>query len=128
MVYKLYLIEIIGSFPILFGLFSAIIIILILYLIADNDSYMLGIYDRSQKIKTRKKLKRRIIILLSSLLICLSIATLTPSKLFMYSVTGINETINFIEGNEEVKEISSKTLKIINNKLDKYLKEDNETN
>lgn len=128
MVYKLYLIEIIGSFPILFGLFSAIIIILILYLIADNDSYMLGIYDRSQKIKTRKKLKRRIIILLSSLLICLSIATLTPSKLFMYSVTGINETINFIEGNKEVKEISSKTLKIINNKLDKYLKEDNETN
>ena len=118
MIYKLYLIEIIGSFPILFGLFSVLVIVLSICLLSKYDSDIMGVYDHVGKAEVKKKFKKRIITLLSCLIICLSVTVLIPSKVFMYSVTGVSETIKFLQGNDEVKKISEKTIRIINNKLD----------
>lgn len=124
--WKFYIIEIVGNFPILFGLFSILVIILIICLISKYNKDMLDVFYREDRDIIKAKFKKRFSILLITLILSLSIAVLTPSKVFMYSVTGIDETIKFLQGNDEVKKISSKTLQIINNKLDKYIENDNE--
>lgn len=82
------------------------------------------VFYREDEDIIKAKFKKRIITLLCSLMVCLSIAVLVPSKVFMYSVTGVSETIKFLQGNEEVKKISKKTIRIINNKLDTLIDDD----
>ncbi|MGL5262199.1 MAG: hypothetical protein ACRC9P_07440 [Bacteroides sp.] len=102
--WKLYLIEILGDLPlVLFAIGAG----LFLYWWLDEDWI---------------NLKPRTILILSVAL--LSLSTLMPSKKFMYITLGISETIEFLNSNEEAKSISSKTIKLINKKLDKYLEED----
>ena len=128
MVYKLYILEIVGNLPILFGVLSAGIIfkMIILSIIEPNkkeDGGYRGYItsEECQAFKYSVNFINRIKRLSYLLIMCLTIAILTPSKTFMYSALGIQETINFIQGNEEVKEMSSKVLKVINMKLDKYI-------
>ena len=128
MIYKLYILEIVGNLPILFGVLSAGIIfkMIILSIIEPNKKEDGGyrgyiISEECQAFKYSVNFINRIKRLSYLLIMCLTIATLTPSKTFMYSALGIQETINFIQGNEEVKEMSSKVLKVINMKLDKYI-------
>ena len=98
--WKLYLIEILGDLPlVLFAIGAGLFI------------YWYWI-----------DLKPRTVLILSVAL--LSLSTLMPSKKFMYVTLGVSETIEFLNSNEEAKNISSKTLKLINKKLDKYLEED----
>ena len=102
--WKLYLIEILGDLPlVLFAIGAG----LFLYWWFDEDWI---------------NLKPRTTLMLSVALLSLSV--LMPSKKFMYVTLGISETIEFLNSNEEAKNISSKTLRLIDKKLDKYLEED----
>ena len=112
--WKLYLIEILGNSIWFFGLVS----IILTFIVAFYYGYCI---DEDIKVNAR-----RIKALIACSLICISITILMPSKKFMYVTLGINETIDFIQNNEEAKKISSKTLQIINNKLDKYLDADSD--
>ena len=67
----------------------------------------------------------RVKALLISSVFCMSVSILMPSKKFMYVTLGASETINFLQNNEEAKKISSKTIQLINKKLDDYLIEEN---
>ena len=102
--WKLYLIEILGDLP--------------LVLIAIGTGLFLHWGFDEDWIN----LKPRTTLILSVALLSLSV--LMPSKKFMYVTLGISETIEFLNSNEEAKAISSKTLQLIDKKLDKYLEED----
>ena len=110
--WKLYLIEILGNSIWFFGLVS----IILTFIVAFYYGYCI---DEDIKVNAR-----RIKALIASAIFCISITILMPSKKFMYTVLGINETLDFIQNNEEAKKISSKTLQLINKKLDNYLTEE----
>ena len=123
--WKFYIIEILGNIKdtsfvisIIFGVVLIGVGMFILFLLAEYE------YDSTELDIPKKIFKQAFI----TLIVFSSIFTLTPSKQFMYVTYSINTTIEYIQGNEEVKKISGKTLQVINNKLDKYLKEENEIN
>ncbi len=110
--WKLILVEVLGNLSWLLGLFFVVI----LFVIGFYCGYCM---DEGKKIRMRK-----VKVLFASAIFCISITILMPSKKFMYTVLGINETLDFIQNNEEAKKISSKTLQLINKKLDNYLTEE----
>lgn len=118
--WKFYIIEILGNIKdtsfvisIIFGVVLIGVRIFILFSLAEYE------YDSTELDSPKKIFKQAFI----TLIVFSSIFTLTPSKQFMYETYNISTTIEYIQGNEEVKKISDKTLQVIN-KLNKYLKEE----
>lgn len=115
--WKLYLIETLGNVSSLAGFIAFIssvttVVGFIGYINADE------FFDSSETIRSVKKVtKTSMAVLIAS--VCLS--CLIPSKKFMYTTFGVYELIEFIKGNEQVKDLSSKTLQIIDKKLDSFL-------
>lgn len=109
--WKIYLIEILGNSVFLFVMIG-------FFLVVATVFYC--IYSLNEETFSKKKAKR----LIASIIICFTIASLMPSKKFMFVTLGVNETVEFLKNNEEAKKISSKTIKMINKTLDVYLGED----
>ena len=110
--WKIILIEILGNSTKFFLLISIVFAFYATF-------YYIHCIDNKLKVS-----KRKIKALCITSLICISITILLPSKKFMYIAAGVNETIEFLQNNEDAKKISSKTLQLINKKLDSYLTEE----
>ena len=110
--WKIVLIEILGN--------SIWVLVLISVALAFATLFY-GVYHAENGIKLN--INRVKVFLISSVL-CMSMAILMPSKKFMYVALGATETISFLQNNEEAKKISSKTIQLINKKLDDYLIEE----
>lgn len=118
--WKLFLIEALGNVSFLAGFiaFISFVTAVVGFIGCINADEF---FDSSETIRIVKKAtKTSMAVLITS--ICL--ACLIPSKKFMYITFGVHELIEFIKGNEQVKELSSKTLQIIDKKLDSFLDDD----
>jgi len=121
LIWKFYAIETIGNLNIALNIAMIVIGILLIVSLCERAS-SLGIYSNDDDtVRTINSYIKKSIV---ALIIIVPISILTPTKKFMYTSLGIKETVEFIQGNEEVKEVSSKTLQLINKKLDKFLNEE----
>lgn len=113
MIWKLYLIDLIGGLA-----FLAFIVSLVTGFGVLVRCYQRDIFD--EDVVFDKKSKRYAIIALVSILIVIFV----PSKKLIYTSQVVSEIEKLVDDNGDVKEISTKTLKIIINKLDKYLEDE----
>ena len=121
LIWKFYAIETIGNLNIALNIAIVVIGVLLVVGLCGRVS-SLGLYADDDDVvkKTNSCIKKSTI----ALIVIVPILVLIPTKKFMYASLGIKETVEFIQGNEEVKEVSSKTLQLINKKLDKFLNEE----
>lgn len=118
--WKILLIEIIGNVSILLMILGVLVAGFMFIRLVN----MTGEYETNFENLGLQKVKVfdgtfKILSVISML--CLFVGCGTPSKKSMYITLGVSETVNWIRGNEQVKNISKKTLKLIDKKLDKYL-------
>lgn len=121
LIWKFYAIETIGNLGTILSISIAVIGIILIGSLCGRVS-TLGLYEDDDDVvkKIKSCIKKSII----ALIIIVPISVLIPTKKFMYTSLGIKETVEFIQGNEEVKKMSSKTLQLINKKLDNFLNEE----
>ena len=110
---ELYFINLIGNINIaawvIFGvLCSAAFVIGIAYFIDDIDDVNI------------KKLSKPMIIVAS---ICLVLGILIPTKKDAYIIYGFGSVVDYIQENDEAKQLPDKTVKMLNALADKYTEE-----
>lgn len=111
---ELYFINLIGNMNIaawvMFGVLSfAAFVIGIAYFMEDIEDALM------------KKLSKSIIIIAS---VCLVLGILLPTKKDCYIIFGIGSVVDYIQTNEEARQLPDKTVKMLNALADKYTEEE----
>lgn len=117
--WSIYLIENADSIRFIFILLliiSSIVTIIILGLLWD---YTNPEYEGFEKKSAKKWLKNAFISNICFLILVL----ITPSTNTLYKIFGIGTVLEYAKENKDLKDIPDKTIKIINNYLDKIIEE-----
>ena len=117
---EIYWIEMLDGINFLLILTGVIILIVAAIMIATS----FGGEDYDEKYEDDLLLRKNGIKLLFLSLILFIICVLTPNTKQAYRIYGISATINYLEDNEEAKQLPDKGVKVLNKWADDYLEED----